>query len=419
MSDEFNEIIDEFSDFTSPSDKKENSAAEKFANSLTGNFSFRQVGSITTVIEPVSIEASMELITKVFETDPHIPGIPVEQNGAVIGLLDKKTFESINGSAWQKFWQKDLDNYITKTEIMLQANDFTEKYQQSVIDENRKNGVSLFPVFMHRHFLGLVSLHDFLDRVSVIRSQDMEKAGTVQQFLLADDGCLKNAPFSCVTWNKMANTVGGDFYKTFCVEKDKKYIVGCFDVSGKNVAAALSTMVIGTFFSALKNFSSPVRFGPAITALLDQYVQDATPPGIFTTGALCYIDYEKNTISLQNCGHTPVFVFIPNEQTQKLEMRTLNPNLPPFGMGVIGSSEQTVMTLPIQKGVRISMYSDGFTDMQTPEGMRFEEENTKKFFMKSYGKKPEEFLSLVEKTVAEWIADAMLIDDITVMDINF
>lgn len=419
MSDEY---IDDFADFTgnsNSSESSENTQIDEVKNSLTGNFSFRQVGSITTVIEPVSIEASMELITKVFESDPHVAGIPVEQNGAIIGLLEKKTFESINSSAWQKFWQKDLDSYISKTDIMLQANDFTEKYQQRVIDENRKTGISVFPVFMHRHLLGLVSLHDFLDRVSAIRSQDMEKARIVQQHLLADDGCLKTAPFSCVTWNRMANTVGGDFYKTFCVEKDKKYIIGCFDVSGKNVAAALSTMVIGTFFSALKNFTVPVRFGPAITALLDSYVQDATPPGIFTTGALCYIDYEKNTISLQNCGHTPVFVFIPNEQTQKLEMRTLNPNLPPFGMGVIGSSEQTAMTLPIQKGIRISMYSDGFTDMQTPEGQRFEDENSKKFFMKSYGKKGDEFLKLVETTVEEWIEDAMLIDDITVMDINF
>ena len=88
-------------------------------------------------------------------------------------------------------------------------------------------------------------------------------------------------------------------------------------------------------------------------------------------------------------------------------------------MGVIGSSEQTAMTLPIQKGIRISMYSDGFTDMQTPEGQRFEDENSKKFFMKSYGKKGDEFLKLVETTVEEWIEDAMLIDDITVMDINF
>lgn len=393
---------------------------EKPAESqLTQDFSFRQIGSITTVVEPIGAESSLDSVMEQFKNDPNLKGVPIDRNGSVIGLLEKSVVENINSSAWKKFWQKDLDTYIIKTNFMLQANDFIEKNQQKLLDENKATGITIFPVYMHRNFLGIVWLHDFLDRVSNITSQDMEKARTVQQHLLNNDTSVKSTPFSFNAWNRMANTVGGDFYKCFCFEEKKKYIIGCFDVSGKNVAAALSTMTIGTFFSALKHFNTPVPFGPKITALLDTYVQEVTPPGIFITGALCYVDYEKNTITLQNCGHTPVFIFIPQPETHKLSVKTLTPNLPPFGMGAIAESEQTAMTIPIQEGIRISMYSDGLTDMKTPDGNRFEDENTKKLFFESYGIKNEAFTKFIDDKINDWIEEAMLIDDITVLDINF
>ena len=88
-------------------------------------------------------------------------------------------------------------------------------------------------------------------------------------------------------------------------------------------------------------------------------------------------------------------------------------------MGAIASSPQTAMSIPIQKGVRISMYSDGLTDMQTPDGIRFEDENTKKLFFDTYMVKGEEFSKKITKVIEDWILDAMLIDDITLLDIHF
>lgn len=403
--------FDEVSDFLEKPD---------VSDSLTHEFSFRQIGSITTVVEPIGAEMPLEAVAEMFKNDPTLQGVPVDRNGAIIGLLEKKTVLSISASAWQRFWQKDLDSYIIKTNTVLQANDFIEKHQRFIVDENRRTGTTIFSVFLNRNFLGIVAMHDFLDRVAEISAQDMTKARTVQQHLLTNDAdSAKTAPFTFTAWNRMANTVGGDFYKCFCVEKNKKYIVGCFDVSGKNVAAALSTMAIGTFFSALKQFTVSVPFGPPITALLDRYIQDVTPPGIFTTGVLCYIDYDAGKIAIQNCGHTSVYVFVPQPEDKKIALKTFNPNLPPFGMGAVAESEQTAMVVPIKKGVRISMYSDGLTDMQTTDGVRYEEENTKKLFLETYGVKGDAFTAKIEKTVNNWITDAMLIDDITLLDINF
>lgn len=390
---------------------------------FTETFSFRQIGSITSVVEPMGTGSTIENLEKFFLENPQIQAIPVEKNGSIIGILDKRTVDNLNSSAWTRFWQKEIDEYASKSIIILQANDFIEKNMDTILSENKNHDTKFFCVYHQRSFLGIVGLHDFLQRITDIRKQDMSKAHAVQQHLLEGVETADKTPFYLNTWNKMANEVGGDFFKCFCIEKNKKYIVACFDVSGKNVAAALSTIAIGSFFSALRHLNSPVQFGPPITAMLDAYIQDITPMGMFITAAICYIDYEKNTVSVQNCGHTPIYIFEPNRETKKILIKTMNPNVPPLGMGAIAENADTdedlALILPIQNHLRIALYSDGLTDMQTPEGLRFEDERTKQLLTETYTKRGDEFTRTIDKTVKEWVLDAMLIDDITIMDLHF
>jgi sigma-B regulation protein RsbU (phosphoserine phosphatase) len=42
----------------------------------------------------------------------------------------------------------------------------------------------------------------------------------------------------------MAHELGGDFYRVFRIGKDR-YLVGCFDVAGKNISGSLATMALG------------------------------------------------------------------------------------------------------------------------------------------------------------------------------
>ncbi len=123
---------------------------------------------------------------------------------------------------------------------------------------------------------------------------------------------------------------------------------------------------------------------------------------------------------MKKCGHTPVFVFAPEDSnSKKISVKTVNPNLPPLGMGAIASQPQTALILPIKKDLRIVLYSDGLTDMQSPDGLRFEDKRTKELFIDTYRKTPDELTEKLNKTIHEWIADAMLIDDITILDVRF
>jgi len=216
----------------------------------------------------------------------------------------------------------------------------------------------------------------------------------------------------------MANEVGGDFFKDFSFEDGNRHIIACFDVSGKNVAASLSTMAIGSFFTSLKYFDLGGRFGEATTILMDKYVENLTPGDMFITAALCYIDLAEKTVLIQNCGHTPIYLFIPGEN-KKIIGKTMNPNMPPLGMGIIEAEDNTGYRIPITRGLRIVLYTDGITDMVTPDGVRFDEERTRELFASTQGKNEAETRETYTKAIDSWITEAMLPDDITIMDIRF
>ncbi len=385
---------------------------------LQEEFAYRQIGSITSQVDPVDVTSPLEYIIAFFKENPQQAALPIERNGVLIGILDRTTIEKMNESVWTRFWQKDLDAYIHAPLLSLRADDYTEKNITKATELNTEKGARFFAVYYHKSFFGIVGLREMLTRVTDLRSRDMAKAHIVQQNLL-DPGVRKRDPrYNIITWNRMANEVGGDFYKDFILEDGDRHFVGCFDVSGKNVAASLTTMAIGSFFTSLKYFGLGEKFGEATTILLDKYVEDLTPSDIFITAALCYIDLKEKTVLIQNCGHTPIYIFIPGEGG-KIVGKTMNPNLPPLGMGILENEENTGYRIPISKGLRIVFYTDGITDMVTPDGVRYEDDRTKDLFASTYNKNEHETKEMYTKAIDSWITDAMLPDDITIMDIRF
>jgi len=385
---------------------------------LQEEFAYRQIGSITRQIDPVDVSSSLEFVLEFFKNNPELVALPIERNGILTGILDRSVVEKMNESAWNRFWQKDLDAYIEEPMLFLRADDYIEKNILRTQQLNHDKGVRFFSVYYRKNFFGIVGLNDLHMRMNELRSHDMAKARQIQQHLLDTDLEEIDDRYTVLTLNKMANEVGGDFFKDFCLSDGDRHIIGCFDVSGKNVAASLSTMAIGSVFAALKNFPIGDLFGEEITLLMDKFIDDLTPTEMFVTAAICYVDLKEKTLFIQNCGHTPIYIFIPGDNGQ-ITGRTMNPNLPPLGMGILKEEENGGYRLPITKGLRIVLYTDGLTDMVTPEGTRYNDERTRSLFASAHGKKEVETSALYEKAIDNWIMDAMLADDITIMDIRF
>lgn len=387
-------------------------------NNFQEEFSYRQIGSITTQADPIDAGANIEYVLTQFKENENLHAVPIERNGVLVGILERSVIEKLSESAWNRFWQKDLDKYLQAPLLTLRADDYIEKNIARVTSLNTDTGARFFAVFYRKSFFGIVGLRELLTRITELRAQDLDKARNVQQNLLAANTCSKNDKFKVITWNKMANEVGGDFYTTHAFQNNQQYIVGCFDVSGKNVAASLSTMAIGSFFTALKHFDLGKKPFSEITVLMDKFINALTPADMFITAAICYVDLDKNVVTIQNCAHTIIYLYVPDEHN-KMQGKILNPNLPPLGMDILEAESKSCYQIPIEKGMRIVLYTDGLTDMVTPDGLRFEDERTKNLFNTVPNGTEEEILSYYTKNIETWINDAMLADDITIMDIRF
>ena len=60
----------DFNDFVMPEQN------EGMSDNITGKFSFKQVGSITKYVEPVSGENTIDMIVEMFQEQPDLMAIP-------------------------------------------------------------------------------------------------------------------------------------------------------------------------------------------------------------------------------------------------------------------------------------------------------------------------------------------------------
>ncbi len=413
------EVIEESFFIDSTEDAKVDMEVQK--TGLENAFNDRQVGSIAFAIEPINGGSGLDVALERFESQSDLQAIPVEDNDRVVGVIERKVVDEATNSTLKRLVSKNCVEYVKQTPFYVNCNDFIEKVAAQANEIALKEGIHYLIVRLNnRSFYGIVSIADMNARISKLRDEDLKKAEVVQQNMLKTVTKTKGFPFDVCTWNKMANSVGGDFYVSQSLG-DNKFVIGCFDVSGKNVSAALLTVTLASFFKMLERMNKEAFTPSGLMTTLDFYLKEVVPVGNFITGCLCFIDRTLNKIELFNCGHTNAYVFLEGEGGN-VKIASLKPTLPPFGMGAVGEScakhESGSYKMPIKMGLQINLYSDGLTDMQNEDGQRYDDKNTKDFFKKLYNVDVYSYSKFIDKTISDWVGRTMLPDDITIVNIR-
>jgi sigma-B regulation protein RsbU (phosphoserine phosphatase) len=333
--------------------------------------------------------------------------VPVERDGKILGVIFRSTLEKIAQSS-------SLEAYLIPALGTVEASTSIDAVVASFLKGEQGDDASWFVVLHKGACLGVAGLRKIIEHSHNIQGRDLIRAGEIQQNLL-DKSSVNDKRLQILLYNKMAHELGGDFYRVFRSGKDR-YLVGCFDVAGKNISGSLATMALGACFSALELFKFEGG-AEKTTQFINSLVRDVNPPGIFVTAVLFYIDFTTMTVKIHNCGFSPVLIFVPQENN-KVTFKVIQPGLPPLGI----QEELDVDTgqiVSIARGLRITAYSDGLTDMTNIYGDRYGEEKTFELLKKFHPVPQNSLRQFLDREIAGWIGDASLADDVTLVDMRF
>jgi sigma-B regulation protein RsbU (phosphoserine phosphatase) len=327
--------------------------------------------------------------------------------------MPREELEKMAGSAWSKFWQKDLDAYVLPIKEVLDATSYINKILEDALKHESYETV-WYAVQHRRSYLGIVSLKRIIEYTNTLRTQDLIRAGEIQQHLLQKSE-INDKRFGLNLFNHMAHEIGGDYYRIYQPDKDH-ITVGCFDVAGKNISGALTTMALGACFSSFELFQH-VGNAEEMTNRINILIKDVNPPGIFVAAVLFYIDFSIKQIRIHNCGFSPVLIFVP-QSDKKISYKISYPALPPLGIEEEYDFSDSQI-IPITRGLRLCAYSDGLTDMMNIYGERYGEDQTAKLIKDLHSVPQKNIQSTITNEIVRWIGTASLADDVTIMDMRF
>ena len=99
-------------------DEHDSSAAQKSPN-FSNQFSAKKIGSIAKYIEPVQGTNTIDTLAPLFQQNPELEVVPVEEYDHVTGVIDRKTVESATNSIWKRFTARYISNYMDNITIVL------------------------------------------------------------------------------------------------------------------------------------------------------------------------------------------------------------------------------------------------------------------------------------------------------------
>jgi len=383
------------------------------------HFSPTQVGCITNRVEPISIASDVRGAISYDSDAAGADVIPIERHGLILGFVRRETLNELknskSGILSRSLKNKGVMSSLIPVLEVIEASTYISTVVERGLRTTRWDATAWYVVEHKKKYLGVVNLRQMMEYLDGVRYRDILRAGEIQGNLL-NQPLVQDTRFTLLPYNRMANEVGGDFYRTLRLNKDL-YLIGCFDVAGKNISGSLVTMSLGSCFATLElvhyNETDPQK----VTTLINSLVRTVNPPDVFVAAAILYVNFSTMTIEIHNCGLAPVVAFIPTGE-KSIGYKIYQPNMPPLGLAeeIIPEPFQQI---PISSGLRIAIYSDGLGDIKDIYGEQYGEERTLDFLQNLHFLSGEGYSTFIDREINLWTKDTALADDVTLFEIRF
>lgn len=303
----------------------------------------------------------------------------VDSKGKYRGLIERDTLFTLVGKPFgrevlQRSLIKELMQYVDPFDARMNFLNVAQHLHE--IDEASSREAEIkgpdkkiaryFPlVDEHGQFQGIFSRYDLNEYLAAITRNDIELAGRIQERLLSNRG-MKNDSYSIFGWSRSAKGVGGDFFYMQEIHSGMLFATLC-DVSGKGVSASL---IVSMLWGMLRTYDFRRGLRDLIVTI-NKAIVSTFHMEKYLTGFFMFFDQEQSKLLCADMGHSHVYL-IRGNQVKAIKGRLLN--LP---IGVDVDIVPSLMGIPLQKGDRLLVYTDGITEQVNRSGEEFGEKRLK------------------------------------------
>jgi serine phosphatase RsbU (regulator of sigma subunit) len=238
--------------------------------------------------------------------------------------------------------------------------------------------------------------------------RELELARQVQQNVLPK--VFPNLPgFSFAAKNEPARQVGGDFYDVIVLDEDHFGVI-IADVSDKGMPAALYMALTRSLLLAeARRSCSPLAVLLNVNHLLLELGQSSQFVSVFYG----IVDRRTNTLTYARAGHDrPLLV----RQGSVMSLGGSGMVLGLFSAHPFFLSEET---LTLQDGDRLVLYTDGLTDMVSPDGKFYGLEQLIEQLRLCCDYLPAELCSAIFQNLKDYQGSSEQFDDMTLLIIKY
>jgi serine phosphatase RsbU (regulator of sigma subunit) len=242
-----------------------------------------------------------------------------------------------------------------------------------------------------------------LDHAQMTR--ELKKARLVQESLLPEN------PPEIPGWElavvlEPAHETSGDFYD-FLPLSDGRFGLAIADVTDKGTGAALFMALSRSLW---RTFAADFPDEPERTmAETNRRILADTHGGLYITLFYGVLEPQNGHFTYCSAGHHPGLLIRAKDGAVEQLMHTGMP------LGVSDESSWSQMSIDIEPGDALVLYTDGITDAQNADEQFFGLERLQEAVRKHHGKPALELREALLAEVRQWVGDAPQFDDITLM----
>ncbi len=175
------------------------------------NFHPTQVGFITQIVEPISINLHLDDVLQMFEENEDLDSLPVEYDKG-IGIIDRQLIEEKGKTFWNSIRNAEMDEYMYTNTLYINSREYIKKIFKKMADRDKEKNIKSFLVFHNGKYFGMVKYNDLINHISDLQEWEISQAKNIQQFLLSKN-TLEDDILSIKANLRMAHELGGDFYQ--------------------------------------------------------------------------------------------------------------------------------------------------------------------------------------------------------------